>query len=99
MLITLNFDPTKIESSFLKFSELRDMVRRIRAPYLFRNVTDLTTAIFTGCASTVPISLKNNALKCHFWCYPGNDTCLSVLLVPFLEFRSYFSCSKTPKFG
>ena len=34
------------------------MVRRIRAPYLFRNVTDLTKAIFTGSASTVSISLK-----------------------------------------
>ena len=38
VLITQNFDPAKIEwikCSFLKFSQLRDVVHRIRTPYLF----------------------------------------------------------------
>ena len=37
-LITQNVDPHKIiwiKCSFLKFSQLRDVVHRIRAPYLF----------------------------------------------------------------
>ena len=38
VLITQNFDPAKIEwikCSFLKFSQLRDVVHRIRTPHLF----------------------------------------------------------------
>ena len=45
----------------------------------------LTTAIFTGSASTVHNSLKIMFQIFTFWCYPGYDTCLSVLRTPFLE--------------
>ena len=45
----------------------------------------LTTAIFTGSASTVHNSLKMFQ-NFTFWCYPGYDTCLSVLSIPFLEY-------------
>ena len=45
----------------------------------------LTTVIFTGSASTVHTLIENNASKFHFLCYPGYDTCLSVVSIPFLE--------------
>ena len=44
----------------------------------------LTTAIFTGSASTVHNSLKIMFQNFTLWCYPY-DTCLSVLSIPFLE--------------
>ena len=40
---------------------------------------------FTGSASTVHTFIENNASKFHFLCYPGYDTCLSVVSIPFLE--------------
>ena len=45
----------------------------------------LSTAIFTGSASTVDDSLKIMFQNFTFWCYPGYDRCLSVLSIPFLE--------------
>ena len=45
----------------------------------------LTTAIFTGSASSVDNSLKIMFQNFTFWCYPGYDTCLSVLSIPFPE--------------
>ena len=45
----------------------------------------LTTAIFTGSALAVHNSLKIMFQNFRFWCYPGYDTCLSVLSIPFLE--------------
>ena len=45
----------------------------------------LTTAIFTGSAMTVHISIKIMFQNFTFWCYPGYDTGLSVLRIPFLE--------------
>ena len=45
----------------------------------------LTTAIFTGSASTAHNSLKITFQNFTFWCYPGYDTCLSVVSIPFLE--------------
>ena len=45
----------------------------------------LTTAIFTGSASTVHNSLKTMFQDFTFWCYPGYDTCSLVLSIPFLE--------------
>ena len=35
----------------------------------------LTTAIFTGSASTVDNSLKIRFQNFTVWCYPGYDTC------------------------
>ena len=45
----------------------------------------LTTAIFTGSASTVDNSLKIMFQNVTFWCCPDYDTCLSTLSIPFLE--------------
>ena len=69
-----------------KISELSDVVHRIWAPYfILKRKRFLTTVIFTGSASTVHTFIENNASKFHFLCYPGYDTCLSVVSIPFLE--------------
>ena len=57
----------------------------LRTYFILKRDRFLTTAIFTGSASTVHNSLKIMFQNFIFWCYLGNDTCLSVLRVPFLE--------------
>ena len=60
----------------------------------------LTTAIFTGSASTVHNSLKVMFQNFSFWCYPDYDTYLLISAEYSISgIRSYFSCSKTPKLG
>ena len=59
----------------------------------------LTTAIFTGSASTVHNSLKIMFQNFTFWCHPGYDSCLISAAYSVSGIRSYFSCSKTPKLG
>ena len=44
-----------------------------------------TAAIFTGSASTVHNSFKIMFQNFTLWYYPGYDTCLTVLRIPFLE--------------
>ena len=61
VLITQNFDPHKIgwiKCSFLKFSQPRDVVHRIRAPYLFHFETRQIFDYSNFSASTVHNSLK-----------------------------------------
>ena len=59
----------------------------LRTYLILKRYRYLTTAIFTGSASTVHTcnSLKIMLQNFTFWCYPGYDTCLSVLRIPFLE--------------
>ena len=57
----------------------------LRTYFISKRDRFLTTAIFTGSASTVHNSLKVMFQNVTFWCYPGYDTCLSVLRIPFLE--------------
>ena len=57
----------------------------LRTYFVLKRDRFLTTAIFTGSASTVHNSLKIMFQNFTFWCYPGYDTCLSVLRIPFLE--------------
>ena len=56
-------------------------------PYLFQfetwQIFDYSN--FTGSISTVHNSLKIMFQNFTFWCYPGYDTCLSVLSIPFME--------------
>ena len=64
------------------------MVHRIglRTYFILKRNIFLSTVIFTGSASTtVHTFIENNASKFHFLCYPGYDTCLSVVSIPFLE--------------
>ena len=55
-----------------------------------------TTAIFTGSASTVHNAFKIMFQNFTFLCYPGYDTCLSVLRIPFLE-EGLISPAVTPQ--
>ena len=64
--------PAKIELGF-------------RTYFILKRNRLLTTAIFTGSALTVHSSLKIMFQNATFWCYPGYDTCLAVLRIPFLE--------------
>ena len=57
----------------------------LRTYFILNRNRFLTTVIFTGSASTVHTFIENNASKFHFLCYPGYDTCLSVVSIPFLE--------------
>ena len=58
----------------------------LRTYFISKRDRFLTTAIFTGSASTVHNSLKIMFQNFNFWCYPGyDDTCLSVLHFPNLE--------------
>ena len=62
----------------------------------------LTTAIFTGSASTVHNSLKILFQNFTFSCYPGYILYIYILIISEYSvsgIRSYFSCSKTPKLG
>ena len=65
----------------------------------------LTTAIFTGSASTVHNSFKIMFQNVTFWCYPGHDKCLSVLFIALIcqfsaaaltlfptAFSAFFNC-------
>ena len=60
----------------------------LRTYFILKRNRFLTTVIFTGSASTVHTFIENNASKFHFLCYPGYDTFLSVVSIPFLEYRS-----------
>ena len=57
----------------------------IRTYFILKRNRFFTAVIFTGSASTVHTFIENNASKFHFLCYPGYDTCLSVVSIPFLE--------------
>ena len=57
----------------------------LRTYFILKRDRLLTTAIFTGSASTVHNSLKIMFQNFTFWCDPGYDTCLLVLRIPFLE--------------
>ena len=57
----------------------------LRTYFILKRNKFLTTVIFTGSASTVHTFIENNASKFHFLYYPGYDTCLSVVSIPFLE--------------
>ena len=58
---------------------------RLGAYFILKRDRFLTTAIFTGSASTVHNSFKIMCQNFTFWCYLGYDTCLSVMRIPFLE--------------
>ena len=57
----------------------------LRTYFISKGDRFLTTAIFTGAVSTVHNSLKILIQNFTFLCYPGYDTCLSVLSIPFLK--------------
>ena len=57
----------------------------LRTYFILNRDRFLTTAIFTGSVSTIHDSLKIMFQTFIFWCYPGYDTCLSVVRIPFLE--------------
>ena len=57
----------------------------LRTYFILKRDRFLTGAIFTGSASTAHNSLKIMFQNFTFWCCSGNDTCLSVLRIPFLE--------------
>ena len=56
----------------------------LRTYFILKRDRFLTTAIFTGSASTVHNSFKIMFQNFTFWCDQA-DTCLSVLRIPFLE--------------
>ena len=60
------------------------MELRLHTYFILKHDRFLTTAIFTGSASTVHNSLKIMFQNFTFSCYPSYDTCLSVLRIPFL---------------
>ena len=72
----------------------------LRTYFILKRDRFLTTAIFTGSASTVYL---HNSLKImfqnfiFFLCYPGYDTCIISAVYSVSGIRYYFSCSKTPK--
>ena len=57
----------------------------LRTYFILKRDRFLTTAIFTGSASTVHNFLKIMFQNLTFWCYQGYDICLSVQRIPFLE--------------
>ena len=57
----------------------------LRTYFILKHDRFLTIVIFTGSVSTVRNSLKIMFQNFTFRCYPGYDTCLSVLRIPFLE--------------
>ena len=58
----------------------------LRTYFISKRDRFLTTAIFTGPALTAHnLLIKIMFQNFSFWCYPGYDTCLSVLRIPFLE--------------
>ena len=57
----------------------------LRTYFISKRDKFLTTAIFTGSASTLHNLLKIMFQNFTFWCYPGYGTCLSVLRILFLE--------------
>ena len=57
----------------------------LRTYFILKRNRFLTVVIFTGSASTAHTLIENSASKFHFLCYPGYDTCLSVVSIPFLE--------------
>ena len=71
----------------------------LRTYFILKRDRFLTTAIFIGFTSTVHNLFEIMFQNFTFCCYPGYDTCLSVLRILVSGIRSYFSCSKTPKLG
>ena len=59
---------------------------QLRAYFILKRDRFFTAAIFTGSASTVHNSFKIMFQNSTFWCYPGYDTCLSVMRILFLEY-------------
>ena len=57
----------------------------LRTHFVLKRDRFFTTASFTGSASTVHNLFKIMFQNFTFSCYPGYDTCLSVLRNPFLE--------------
>ena len=57
----------------------------LRTNFILERDRFLTIAIFTGSASTVHNSFKIMFQNFTFLCYPGYDTCVSLLRIPFLE--------------
>ena len=57
----------------------------LRTYFILKRDRFLTTAISIDSASTVHNSFKIMFQNFTFWCYPGYDTCVSVLCIPFLE--------------
>ena len=71
----------------------------LRTHFILKPDRFLTTAIFTGSASTVHNSFEIMFQNFTFWCYPGYDTCLSVLRIQFQEKGLISPAVKTPKLG